>query len=154
MCGQMLTDRPVILKVSPSFVFTGALRVLDGTLVLKHSHVQAGGPQSRVQPPGPLCTVAGWASSPPHRPSPGPAIGLQEPKGGGCRGYGRGPRDTGQVAVLWLLQPAHVYPRLALLCILWSQARVRGWLPWAFTHSVALSFDHHPREFHQAVSRL
>ena len=56
MCGQMLTDRPVILKVSPSFVFTGALRVLHGTLVLKHSLVQGGDPWSGVQTAGPLCT--------------------------------------------------------------------------------------------------
>ena len=66
--GQMRTDRPVILKVSPSSVFTGALRVRHGTLVLKHSLVQGGGPWSRVQPPGPLCTATGWASSPLHKP--------------------------------------------------------------------------------------
>ena len=54
--GQMRTDRPVILKVSPSSVFTGALRVLHGTLVLKHSLFQGGDPRSGVQPAGPLCT--------------------------------------------------------------------------------------------------
>ena len=62
------TDRRVTLKVSPSSVFTGALRVRHGTLVLKHSLVQGGGPWSRVQPPGPLCTATGWASSPLHKP--------------------------------------------------------------------------------------
>ena len=54
--GQTRTDRPVILKVSPSSVFTGALRVLHGTLVLKHSLVQGGDPWSGVQTAGPLCT--------------------------------------------------------------------------------------------------
>ena len=54
--GQTRTDRPVILKVSPSSVFTGALRVLHGTLVLKHSLVQGGNPRSGVQPASPLCT--------------------------------------------------------------------------------------------------
>ena len=43
------TDRCVTLKVSPSSVFTGALRVRHGTLVLKHSLVQGGGPWSRVK---------------------------------------------------------------------------------------------------------
>ena len=62
------TNRRVTLKVSPSSVFIGALRVRHGTLVLKHSHVQGGGPRSRVQPPGTLCTVPGWASSPLHEP--------------------------------------------------------------------------------------
>ena len=84
----MCPDTRVTLKVSPSSVFTGALRVRHGTLALKHSHVQGGGPQSRVQPPDHLCTVTGLAASPPHRPSPGPAVGLQEPQGVGCAGNG------------------------------------------------------------------
>ena len=66
--GKVRTERHVTLKVSPSSVFTGALRVRHGTLVLKHSLVQGGGPWSRVQPPGPLCTATGWASSPLHKP--------------------------------------------------------------------------------------
>ena len=61
---QTHTDRRVTLKVSPSSVFTVDLRVVHGNLGLKHSHVQGGDPWSRVQPPGPLCTVAGQAASP------------------------------------------------------------------------------------------
>lgn len=126
-------------KVSPSSVFPGALRVLDGTLVTNTATSRGGVHGQGVQATGPLCTVASWAPSP-HGPSLGPATGLARPKG---RGYKRlqmksqGHRRTG--CVLWKLLPAaHALPQAGLALHTMVPGTWEGGCPGP-SHGVALS---------------